>query len=263
MTKRNRSVYFLLIPLLSSFSFAITRVNTLHQYTAASGTPYSLGTVTAGNLIVCGVSSGNNGSVSISDTVNGGGYTQLPQLIFDTNFSLDVFYILSTAGGSNSVTITTSNSDNGLSCAEYSGNGPWSLDTSTSVAGNTQAATASPRAPAVTTSGSNDVFYMYFADETAGWTGSCGGSPCPTGSFSNINWDNTHIDAQAEWLNAPAQTNLSAGWDATSAASTHWAIYIAAFKETSQSSSVPGSVRTTPGIGSIRTTAGSGSIRSK
>lgn len=259
--KRNRSVYFLAfsIQMLGSFALgAISRVNTLHQYPATSGVGYSLGTVTAGNLIVCGVSTGNNGSVSLSDTVNGAGYTQLTQLIYDTNFSIDMFYVLSTAGGANSVTATTANSDIGLSCAEYSGGGAWTLDTSTSVAGNTQAATASPRAPSVTTTGSQDIFYMYFADETAGWTGSCATFPCPTGSFSNINWDNGHVDAQAEWLNATAQTNLSAGWDATSSASTHWAIYIAAFN--SGSSPVVGSISTNSGTGSITTSPGAGSI---
>jgi hypothetical protein len=252
----------LLALLIASDSFAaITRVNTLHQYIASSGTGYSLGTVTAGNLIVCKVSSGNNGTVSLSGSVNGA-YTQLTQRIFDTNFSHDMFYKLSSGAGAESITITTSNTDNGISCAEFqdSGAGTWSFDTSISVDGSAQAATASPRSGNYTTSG-NGVVYMSFADETATWSGTCATFPCPTGSFSNINWDNTHIDADAEWLNSTAGTQ-SSGWDATSAASTHWSIFVAAFKTSSGGATI-GSLKAIPGTGQMTTVPGTGILGTK
>lgn len=241
---------------------AITRVNALHQYVAVPGTPYAIGTVTAGNLIVCSVSSGNNGTVSLSGSVNGA-YTQLTQRIFDTNFSHDMFYKLSSGAGSESVTITTANSDNGINCAEYqdSGAGTWTLDTSISVDGAASGATASPRSGNYTVSGTA-VVYMSFADETAAWTGACGASvPCPTGSFTNIQWDNGHIDANAEWLTGSSGT-YSDGWDATSAASTHWSIFLAAFKTSSGGGGgATGSITTTPGSNSSSTTPGTNMIR--
>lgn len=186
--------------------------------------------MTAGNLIVCGVSTGNNGAVALADSINTS-YSHLTQLIFDTNFSVDIFYFLASASGADNVTITSAAGDMSLRCAEYhdSAGGAWTFDNSISVNGASIGATASPRTGNFTTTGSNDVWYMYFADETATWSGACATFPCPTGSFTNIQWDNGHIDAEAEWLGATAQTNLSSGWTASSSASTHWAIYLAAF----------------------------------
>lgn len=221
----------------------ITRVNTLHQYTASSGTPYSLGTVTAGNAIVCGVSTGGPvAAVTLSDSVNGSAYTHLSQLAFDSGVgTIDIFYLLSAGAGATSITPTTTAGDIGLSCEEiHTSAGTWSFDNSISVDGSLQAATASPRTGNFTTTGNDDYWFMYFADEQESWTGSCATVPCPTGSFTNIQWDNTHIDAQAEWLDATQQTNLSSGWTATSAAVTHWAIYLSAFKATSTVTITPG-----------------------
>lgn len=263
--KRYRSVLLGLfcLSLCTVASATISTTTFVHQYVASPGTGYAIGNPLVGDLIICSVSSGNSGSVTMSGSLNGA-YSHLTQLIFDTNFSLDIFYILSSAAGSESVTITTSNTDNGINCEGYhdSAGGTWSIEVSSGMDGSKQAATASPRGGTLTTTGTS-VWYMAFGDETAAWTGACTGSvPCPTGSFTNIQWDNTHIDANARWMGASAQTNLQPGWDATSAASTHWGIYTVAAKLTASASAL-GYITTTPGTGSISTRSGIGSISTR
>lgn len=231
---------------ISSPSFgAITRVNTLHQYVALTATPYSLGTVTAGNLIVCGVSS-IGASYALSDTVNGSGFTHLTQLLFQSGGdSIDLFYILSSAAGADSITLTYAGfNDTGLSCAEiHTSAGTWSFDNSIKFDGSSIAGTASPRTGNFTTTGADDYWWMFFADEANTWSGNCATFPCPTGSFSNIQWDNGHVDGQAEWKDATAQTNLSSGWDATSSAVSSWGIYLAAFTASGGAATAPNNVR--------------------
>jgi len=68
----------------------------------------------------------------------------------------------------------------------------------------------------VTTTGSNDYLYAIYGDES---TTQASHTPTPA-SFTEVQFDNTHIDGTGEWKNATAQTLVKIGWDIATANTT-------------------------------------------
>lgn len=112
-----------------------------------------------------------------------------------------------------------------------SGGGTWGLDgglpSGSSFDGSTIAATTSWRTNAWSTTGTNDYIFMGAGDEA-----NTQGTHTPTGSFSEIQWDNGHVDGQAEWITTSAQTSIQSGWDVATSVAT-WGLYVAAFTASS------------------------------
>lgn len=220
---------------------AITRVQFKHQYLASSGTGYAFtSNNTAGNLLVLYVSSSWNGGAAqdftVSDTAGNTWVKFNPKLFKASTGEIQVFYVLSCIGGANTVTVTqpaNSAGDMGWTAIEYnaSGGATWAVDATltagSSFDGSTVAGTTSFRTNAWSTAGGTNVILMGLADEQ---NTQATHTTVPA-NFSEINFDNTHVDAQAEWLDATAQTNVQSGWDVATSCDTY-GLYVVAFTAT-------------------------------
>lgn len=210
---------------------AITQVQYKHQYGATSGVGYAFNSNnSAGSLLVLSVSTGISTTFySVTDTA-GNTWSSLPFHHFNTNKAIQIFYVLNANAGPNTVTVTSDGNDMGFTMVEYSSSGlPWTVDSGLTngkffdgVTGG-GAGTTQQYSGTYSTSGANDLIFVGQADENI-----TQGSHTPTAGFTEIQWDNGHVDAQEEWLGAPAQTNNNSGWDVGTSTNT-WAIYLAAF----------------------------------
>ena len=136
--------------------------------TTTTTSPYScsLPSTVAGNMIVCTVHEHATGaaSLSVSDAVNGA-YASYPVATNVTN-NVEVFYVLSGAGGSISPSFAATNVNRMyMNCGEFhKTSGSFATDGS---AGFTSTSTASPTTNTVTTTGSSDVCVTGLADWNA------------------------------------------------------------------------------------------------
>lgn len=224
---------FLALLIVPSLSFGtMTRVRCTHVY---PNTPTSIGTNVAGNLLVIGATNDTSTAFAVSDTAGGGNtYSSLPFSTFAGGGSrAQIFYTLSCKGGANTVTVTpTGGSDPGYNVCEISASGgaTWSVDSSMTngsfKSGSSGLATTAARTDAWSTSGSDDYIFMLYGDES-----NTQASHTPTTNFAEVNWDNGHVDAIADWLDAPAQGSTTSGWDIATSC-TSWGLYAAAFSAT-------------------------------
>jgi hypothetical protein len=140
---------------------------------------------------------------------------------------------LSAAAGTPIITVTATGNvvDIGFTASEYSSSGDtWSVDSALSNGSvfddKGLGGTTSARTNAWSTAGANDLILMAYMDEATTQA-----THTPTTSFSEVQWDNGHVDGQAEWLGAGAQTSVTSGWNIATSCNT-WALYVAAFTAT-------------------------------
>lgn len=215
---------------------SVTRVQFVHQYPATSGGSGGEGNFpsnnTAGNLIVVKVSAGRGGAVTnfnVSDTL-GNVYSSLPFLQFNGSKAIQIFYVLSCLGGANriSVSFNISAGDLGWTAVEYSNgiSATWLLDSNLPNGSSFDGSSISNTPLARTNSWnvSAGVLFMGYADEN---TTQASHTPQPA-NFNEIQWDNGHIDGDADWLNSGQQTGIVSGWDLATSCNT-WALYVASF----------------------------------
>lgn len=220
---------------------AISQTQFQHLY---AGNSLAYGSAnTAGCLLIAKTSQSGNTNITISDT-NGNTWVALPQLNFQSNTdAMRLFYVLSANAGANTVSVF-GGSDQGITIAEYCEAGStWQVDASltngSSFDGSTTGATTSPRTNAWSTSGSNDVIFMSYADEN---NTQATHTTSPAG-FVEQQWDNSHVDGDAVWLNASAQTSIQSGWDVSTSMSTY-GLYVAAFTATGSATPTNGTMLT-------------------
>lgn len=248
--------------IISSQSFAaMSRVQVVHTYIFFTGNSISYtSNNTAGNLLIGKCSQNGVTSMTVSDSQSNS-WVSLAQQAFQSNTSsIRVFYVLKAKAGANSVTFAGGSSDMGCTIAEFSsGTDIWSIDSSltngSSFDCSTVGATTSPRTNAWSTAGTKDLIWMSYADEI---NGQASHTTVPN-NFTEEQWDNTHIDADAYWLDATAQTSLQSGWNVATSMST-CGLYVAAF---TAGSSGPGRISTNFGTGVITILPGNGSITSQ
>ena len=203
---------------------SMSRVQFLHQYPATSGTGYAFGSNnTAGNLLIAVASASGTTSFTFSDSL-GNSWTHLTAMT--SPLTINIAYVLNAKGGANSVTLTSAGSDLGFTVVEVNATGgaTWAIDSSLT-SGSTTAGTStnSPRSNNYSTAGSDDYIFMAWGDENADMT-----ITSETQSFTLINHEVNHADAQFQWLDAGPQTSISSGFNG-STTDDQWGLYIVAF----------------------------------
>lgn len=210
-----------LILLLAVPSWASMSSVKTHTYTETSGAGIAAGTASAGDLLY----------VSCSGSVwSGFGTTSSPSStwvcnpigLYESNAaSIQSCYSLSAAGGVTTITPAwTGGGDVGCntSIVHSSSGGTWATDSNPEISTGSYVDTSAGGRDAVafiastiTTAGSDDYLYMQYGDEAATQASHIT-SPA---NFTEIQWDNGHVDGCAEWLDATAQTALPSGWNVT------------------------------------------------
>lgn len=222
----------------------------VHIYLYGSGGNIVYGSnTTAGNLLFCKASSSDATALTVTSPDSAGNTWSsfTGRTAQSGGVGMRIFYVLSAVGGADTVHIN-GGSDMGVTCFEYnaSGGATWSVDSSLSSGsffdGSTVSATTNIRTSAWSTAGADDLIYMQYADET---NTQATHTTVPA-NFTEIQWDNGHVDADAVWVDAAAQTSLQSGWDVASSVSTY-GLYVVAFTATPLVAATPQTIFLTKG----------------